>query len=73
MVIDFVANGEKDKEKEIKKTCEISKKLRKQNTQINKLIVSIMSKKTNLFEIVDCAEVSKKLRQYKSLWILQRN
>ena len=62
-----MANGEKDKEKEIRKTCEISNKLRKQNTQINKLTISIMSKKTNLFEIGDCDEVSKKLRQYKSL------
>ena len=67
-----MANGEKDREKKIKKTCEISKKLWKQNTQINILIISIMSKKTNLSEIGDCDEVSKKLRQYKSLWILQR-
>ena len=68
-----MANGEKDREKKIKKACEISKKLWKQNTQINILIISIMSKKTNLSEIGDCDEVSKKLRQYKSLWILQRN
>ena len=32
-----------------------------------------MSKKTNLSQIGDCDEVSKKLRQYKSLCILQRN
>ena len=68
-----MANGEKDREKKIKKTCEISKKLWKQNTQTNKLIISTMSKETNLYEIRDFDEVTKKLRQYKSLCKLQRN
>ena len=37
------------------------------NTKTNKLIISIMSNKTNLFEIWHGDEVSKKLRQSKSM------
>ena len=49
------------------------KKIWKQNTQTNKLMISTMSKETNLSKIGDFDEVTKKLRQYKSLCKLQRN
>ena len=38
----------------------------KKNTQTNKLIISTMSKETNLFEIWDGDQASKKLRQSKN-------
>ena len=58
---------ESNKEEKIKKGCDISKKSRKQNTQTNKIIISTMKKKINLFEIGYGDEVNKKLRQSKSL------
>ena len=66
-------------EKEIKKkNVRLVKNYKNKNTQTNKLIISTMSmetthffrrkkkKETNLFEIGDGDEVSKKLRQSKS-------
>ena len=60
---------ESNKEEKIKKGCDISKKSRKQNTQTNKIIISTMKKKINLFEIGYGDEVNKKLRQSKSLCV----
>ena len=43
-------------------------KNKNKNTQTNKLIISTMSKETNPSKIWDGDQVSKKLRQSKSLW-----
>ena len=57
-------------EKEIKmkkKKVRFVKNYKNKNTQTNKLIISTMSKETNLFEIWDGYQVNKKLRQSKSM------
>ena len=66
-------NYENRLEKEIKKKLKKKKKVwfvenyENKNTHTNKLIISTMSKKTNISEIWDGDEVSKKLRQSKSM------
>ena len=57
----------KEEEEELKKKkVRFVKNYKNKNTQTNKLIISTMSKETNLFEIWDGDRASKKLRQSKN-------